>query len=993
MRKIRKVLSVILCISICLITVFSTLDMSGVSFARASVYDELWFIDGVPYALINNSRVSLGEGHEPYLNDTGTMYMPLSAVCSYTDSSYEYDSESGNVTVNTSDGSSILLTVGSAAWTKDGSAMDDFLIEVREKSGEPFITILMASDIFGLYRYLDRDLGALVLSKNEISGYNSSYSTVVNTVFPILLNAILEKPSGSTVYDDMVNYNGADAHPRLIIDSDRFREIRIAYCEESGSALYEGAKEQVELAESFFEENFCVSDDGTVLWLSDDVRANFRQPYYLYDIDGNRLVGQTEYTYTDPELGEITVTLEEQYPGSSGYGDGYDVGGRSSVVSFTEHLQRLAFAWQMTGEQRYADAFYLFALELDGWEHWGEGHFLNVADGAYAYAVGFDWIYHAFDNDTEKRDKLAEILYNKAMMKGYYSIKAESSWWMYGSNLHKSTVASSGWHTLNRTNNWQAVCGNGMIVSALMLMEYDEYRDNAEFVVESYMGSIGKMLHLYLPDGSYSESPGYWNYATSSIITTLMALEKSCGKSYGYEYIIGLHDSFYYAIGVANSDYLVWNYHDNAPSTLYASYFYIASDIYGDDVLRAYRNNMIINNDMPMDITDVLFFDEDYTNTDFDIDLDMNLEGVFTATFRSSWDSDAVYTGLHAGPSHENNSHGDFDTGNFVLSMGGIDWCRDPGTEDYNVGDFFGYNKYKYYRKSAEGHSTVVLRDSEYTYGQNTTGNSGDHPVIDVFYSDENGGYAVTDMTVQYGSGCISGYRGVLLTNSRKTVILQDEISFSDPTSLTWILNMDGDISIAADGRSFTSTFYGDKKTVLRGTLLSDDESLSFRKASKYETVLSATVTRENSGNPLAENPEQRLFIEADGVTDFNVAVVFEIIESTKQVVGYEKVPIDTWTTSDSEWLDDANSEFLNKSYLYNASHFAKAIDDYKKAETFADKDAVLRQTVKYLTSYDPESAQTRSKAEDYKKILKVHNYDLNKINGKFEELLFEKED
>ena len=109
-------------------------------------------------------------------------------------------------------------------------------------------------------------------------------------------------------------------------------------------------------------------------------------------------------------------------------------------------------------------------------EHWGERHFLNVADGSYSYALGFDWIYHAFDDEPEKRAEMAEILYRKGMMKGYYSIMYDGKYTSLIRNVPVFSISNrasttGGWRTINSTNNWQTVCVGGMIVSALASAE------------------------------------------------------------------------------------------------------------------------------------------------------------------------------------------------------------------------------------------------------------------------------------------------------------------------------------------------------------------------------------------------------------------------------------------------------------------------------------------------------------------------------------------
>jgi len=974
------------------------MEMSGVQIASAANHrSELWLLSDVNYALENGTRVQLGEeeDYSPYQIDTGAMYMPVWILCDYMGATYTY--EGGACEITTSSGDVSHITVGSVSWTKNGSQCEDFLVPVEAKGNMPFITILMAKDILGIYNYYDSSMGLTIIGKTGVTGYSTSYSSLKSQI-DIISGMIMDRPTASTIYEDLQDYAGDTTHPRLLADQDKFDELREIYKSTGQSDPYkDGIVSNVASGTVYFNKYFTVNNIGEVEWKDEEARKLVRQPYYLYDENGNRLVGQTSYTYTDSVTGqEITLTIS----GGSGYGDGYDTGGRSNVGKFTDQLKSLAFAWQMTGDSKYADGFYLLALELDKWEHWGEGHFLNVADGSYSYAIGFDWIYHAFDDETEKRDELADILYRRGLMMGYYSLKYESYFDRDLSQVNISNVVGvGGFRTANRTNNWQTVCGAGMIVSALALAEYEEYRDNCMYVAENYIKNVEKCLVQYAPDGAYPESPGYWSYGTNTLMNTVIALETSLGTSYGYKDIVGFYESYYYAAGISNSDYYYWNYHDSAKSMIDASYFYYAAQLFEDSNLAAFRNTMIFERSVKMTILDVLYYDPDLDTGLVDMPLDNNFKGIHTATFRSSWASGATYTGLHVGPS--NQTHGDFDTGSFILSMGGVDWCGDPGTEDYNVQGFWdtsdGGTRYRLYRKSLEGHSSIIIHSSEFNHGQKYVTETGNFPKINTFYSDENGGYAISNMTSQYGSTCTEAYRGVLMTNSRRTVVLQDDISFSSPTTLTWVLNLIGAIKISADGKSLTSTSWvNGKQMVLRATMITDDETLSFRKVSSNETILSDTITKNNSGLELACNPEQRVAIDAEDVMSFNVAVVFELIEHPDEVVGYEKVPMSEWTTCTDEWVNDANSDIVypepKPTYQYTASYFVKANNQLKEA--YADKDwaryaQIIEETSIYLTDYDPDDSYVGGYVYEYKTLVARYNLEIEKINKMFEDQFF----
>ncbi len=1000
MRKTTKIVSFALCLCLSLAIVLAAMLTGGVQIASAlNPFGELWLLDGVNYALLNGTRVKLGEteNYSPYKVDTGAMYMPVSIICQYMDSTYTFADDVCRITLQ--DGSVAEIKVGSREWTLNSEPQTDFLIEVMKKGEMPFITILMSNGIFGTYNYYDSTMGLNIFGKSSVTGYSNKYSSI-STQITVISEMIMDRPTSDTVYTDVVTNSGLTTHPKLLLNSERFDELRAAFNDKSDvTAFRDGIVSQVYGGQNSFDTYFTVSENGEVVWKNEEARLLLRQPYYLYDENGNRLVGTKTYTYTDSTTGEsVTLTLPD---GSSGYGDGYDYGGRSNVGKFTEQLQKMAFAWQITGEDKYVDAFYLFAKELDKWEHWGEGHFLNVADGSYAYAIGFDWIYHGFDGEPEKRAELADILYRKGLMMGYYSLKYESYSGRAESkaNAHVSNVVGwGGFRTGNRTNNWQTVCGAGMIVSALALMEYDAYSANCSYVASQYIKNVEKCLIQYAPDGSYLESPGYWAYSTNTLMNTVVALENSCGRSYGYRDIVGFHESFYFAAGIADSNYRCWNYHDSGEETMVdGERFYLASKIFNDPTLAAYRNTMI-ERGHSMKLMDIIFYEPDMADiVASDMPLDNNFKNIHTATFRSSWATNATYTGLHVGPTISD--HSDFDTGNFILSMGGIDWCRDPGTENYNVKDFWsngnGGNRYHLYRKSLEGHSTIVIHSDELEYGQKYVNQSGTFPIINKYYSDDNGGYAISNMTTQYGSTCTEAYRGVLMTNSRSTVVLQDEISFSSPTTLTWVLNLQGSTSISDDGKTVTASVRRDnQKTTLRITMLTDDDSLRFTRPNLNDTILDSTITlnkNKDDGYDLACNPEPRIVIEAKDTTSFNVAVVFEILRHEDEIVGYEKVPMAEWTTCTDEWVKDANSniEYDKPIYKYGAASFASVASRMRTAYANSDWEKyaeLIGEFAEYLTDYDKSDEYVLEQVDSCHLMVQRYNMELEKINKLFKD-------
>ena len=124
-------------------------------------------------------------------------------------------------------------------------------------------------------------------------------------------------------------------------------------------------------------------------------------------------------------------------------------------------------------------------------------------------------------------------------------------------------------------------------------------------------------------------------------------------------------------------------------------------------------------------------------------------------------------------------------------------------------------------------------------------------------------------------------------------------------------------------------------------------------------------------------------------MTNFNVAVVFEMITHKDEVVGYEKVPMAEWTTRNGDWIDEANKDIVypgkEPTYKYQASHFARANADLAKAEgDFAKIGQILATTSVYLTDYDKNNATVADLVEQYMQYVKRYNYEVERINSAF---------
>ena len=717
---------------------------------------------------------------------------------------------------------------------------------------------------------------------------------------------IFDNPTEEKIISDVASNTNGFEHPYLLVNGDRFAELKSIYARgNSGKItdseelqLYNYIKGYIESAMSTYK-TYC----GT------DVSATYN------GILSNKAPKNNNY--------------------SNYNNNGYDNGGRVSID--TKPLMYFAFAYQITGNMNYARAAYDFMIYLGAWNHWGPDHFLNCADTAYPFAIAYDWLYDAFvqlNRDGEKaksdsavydKSKLATILFTHVIIPGYVQSNNLTCPWPGTANSRYST----------KTSNWNAVCTSGVVMAALMLLDEDvstagmvfqtqkksgttfvntttpiesignasihvglsTYSDYAAKLMSMNLGTLARYgLDQYYPDGSYIESPGYWSYGTNSLFRLLSALLSATGDDYGFMDAWGIDTTCYFAIHSESSDYKMWNFNDGSDGVQDSSLFFFVGNYYEDDNLIRVRKKQLATG-KNYSIYDILFYNTVVTGEP-ELATEYQMLGIDAFSVRSSWDKGAIYAGIIGGPNTV--SHGQMDAGSFIYHNNGKVWFTDLGTDNYNMGGGY-FSNFNLYRVGAEGHNMLLIssEQSSLPYGQSKTAD----PKISKSYSGSEGGYAVLDMSDSYGSHVLKGQRGLLFTNSRSTVVIQDEYVFNGAKTAYWFGHYQvatgyvDDVVLSADGRT---AFMISGSDILRVSIVSDNSNLKFEIMDAYTYVLNTTKRTDRTKMGLANTEYSRdsyrkLAIKCENVTELNLAVVIEEVTAYEIGAAYEYTPMDGW--------------------------------------------------------------------------------------------------
>ena len=754
------------------------------------------------------------------------------------------------------------------------------------------------------------DMGLIMIG--NYSSYidtNPSYADIAD----FMKTFIFDLPDEEQLINDVAeNTNGFD-HPYLLVNGDRFAELRSIYNRGTSGKITDAE----ELALYNYIKSYISSASSTyTTYCGNDVAATYN------GILSNKIPVNNNYT---------------NYKNN-----GYDNGGRLSAD--TKPLIYFAFAYQITGNKNYARAAYDFMLYLGKWNHWGPDHFLNCADTAYPFAIAYDWLYDAFvelnkngekskcDQALYDKSKLATILFTHVIIPGYVQSNNLTCPWPGSANSRYST----------KTSNWNAVCTSGVVMAALMLLDEDvstagmvfetqkknsstsftqtttpiekignasihvglnTYSDYAAKLTAMNLGTLAEYgLNQYYPDGSYIESPSYWSYGTNSLFRLHASLLSATGDDYGFMDAWGMDTTCYFAVHSESSDYKMWNFNDGSDGKQDSSFFFFVGDYYEDDNLVRVRKKQL-NQGKTYSIYDILFYDTSVTGEP-ELATEYLMLGIDAYSVRSSWDKGAIYAGIIGGPNSV--SHGQLDAGSFIYHNKGKVWFSDLGTDNYNMAGGY-FSNFNLYRVGGEGHNMLLITSEQDSlpYGQNKAAD----PKITESYSGTSGGYAVLDMSKAYGSHVKSGQRGMLFTNSRNTVVIQDEYVFNGSKTVYWLGHYKlangyvEDVVVSNDGRTAFMISGGD---IMRVSIVSDNEDLKFEILDAYTYLLSATKRTDRNNMDKADTEYNRdsikkLAIKCENVTELNLAVVIEEVSAYEIGTSYEYTSISEWALQSEE--------------------------------------------------------------------------------------------
>ncbi len=458
----------------------------------------------------------------------------------------------------------------------------------------------------------------------------------------------------------------------------------------------------------------------------------------------------------------------------------------SASRACVDRAYTLGLAWRLTGKEAYAKKLTENLIAVCDFKDWSPGHFLDTAEMTHGVAIGYDWLFDYFDDQT--RQKIRKGLIEKGVKVGRdaYRYKKPPG----KTNEPEASRRPPNWWATAEMN-WNQVCNSGLLIGALAVAETDpEY---AKEMIPIAVKNLPIAMKEYGPDGAWKEGPGYWGYATRYTVYGLAALDSALGTDFGLSQIEGFSKAGFFPIYTTGPNGLLFNYADagersklkNIPSL-----FWLAKKF--NEPLLAQTERDIISS-RPAMAQDMIWYTRPDDVEAKPLGLDKLFRGpVEVAVFRSSWDDpNAIFVAVKAGFNQVNHAH--LDLGSFEMDALGVRWARDLGSDNYDLPGYWERytqtgRRWTYYRLGSLSHNVPLINNENQNVLAETK--------LVTFKSNDSNSFAILDLTGAYEKYAKKVLRGISLIQNRSSVLVQDEFELKVNCEVAWGMTTDAEISI-----------------------------------------------------------------------------------------------------------------------------------------------------------------------------------------------------
>lgn len=526
-------------------------------------------------------------------------------------------------------------------------------------------------------------------------------------------------------------------------------------------------------------------------------------------------------------------------------------------------------------QRAYSEAEYLCSKDT-----WGTLQYIDNNQLAFAVALCYDWLYNWLD-DTQKSTLVTGLkekhlntvsdLLNNPEKKEY-----QSTFYLW--------YTASGNHTV--------LDNSSTVVQALSIADLDPAYSAK--IIAPAINNLQKPLARLAPDSMWGEGAGYWTFVGPFVARMIYALDTSIGTSFGYSELPVIKNLGYFPIYQQSTQgsFVFCDAGDSFVTSPERFYLGMLADDIG---MQSYS---LANS--PADPLLCMWYDPgaDYTDSN-SFQSDMLYRNGDTVTMRSGWNSNTELFAAMSVNKHDAESTSGLyqNSGTFVIDALGEQWIKNPGRDSYKLPNYAVPHKadtdprWKYYFSRAEANSCIVINPDS-TGGQNLL--FGD--TISGFDASSDEAYAYASMANAYAGKVSSYVRGIKMYDSRRRVLVKDELTLAEPSEVYSFLSVyQSDITLLPDG-SGAILAKGNKKMLVK-----------IKASSKFELSVTDAVQLDPSlrytSDTISERDWtldfQRLTIHFDNAKALDISMIFTPFYGDEvPEVTFDTASINDWEVS-----------------------------------------------------------------------------------------------
>lgn len=526
-------------------------------------------------------------------------------------------------------------------------------------------------------------------------------------------------------------------------------------------------------------------------------------------------------------------------------------------------------------QRAYDEAAYLCAKDT-----WGTNQYIDNNQLAFAVALCYDWL-HGWLDDAQKSTLAAGLKENHL---NTVSDLLQNP----GKEEYQTTFYL--WYT--GSGNHTVLDNSSTVVQALAIADLDPAYSAA--IIAPAINNLQKPLSRLDPDSMWGEGAGYWTFVGPFVARMINALDTSIGTSFGYSELPVIKNLGYFPIYQQSTQgsFVFCDAGDSLVTSPERFYLGMLAD---DKGMQSYS---LANS--PADPLLCLWYDPaaDYGDSN-SFQTDMLYRSGDTVSMRSDWDSSTeLFAAMSVNKHDSENTPGLYqNSGTFVIDALGEQWIKNPGRDDYDLPNYAVPHKadtdprWKYYFSRAEANSCIVINPDS-TGGQNLL--FGD--TISGFDASADESYAYASLNNAYAGKVSSYVRGIKMYDSRRRVLVKDEITLAEPSEVYSFLSVyQSDITLLPDG-SGALLAKGDKKMLVKIKASSEFE-LSVTDAVQLDQSLRYTSDTISERDWTVDF--QRLTIHFDNAEALDISMIFTPFYGDEvPEVAFDTASISDWEVS-----------------------------------------------------------------------------------------------